>query len=87
MTTQPDMDPRIGALMDLTQGLLLKYTELVSNVAAYLPDEAKAELVDHAQTLVQEARDRYAEIALMDPTPPVDEYRLSSRPRIVGGGS
>jgi hypothetical protein len=58
MTTLPETDPRIGALMDLTQGLILKYTELASNVAAHLPDQVKAELIEHTQTLVQEARDR-----------------------------
>ncbi|MFJ9101262.1 hypothetical protein ACIRJM_22675 [Streptomyces sp. NPDC102405] len=85
MTTQADTDPRIGALMELTQGLILKYTELASNLAAHLPDEVKAELVEHTQTLVQEARERYEEIALMGSAPPVDAYRLSSRPGVVGG--
>ncbi|MEU0787587.1 hypothetical protein ABZ341_39355 [Streptomyces sp. NPDC006173] len=79
MTTQADSDPRIGALMDLTQGLILKYTELASNVAAHLPADVKAELVEHTQALVQEARDRYAEIACMNFTPPVGEYRISTR--------
>ena len=63
--TQTDADPRFGALLDLTQGLMLKYGELASNVAAHLPDEVRAELVDHTQTLLQEARDRFAEIAAM----------------------
>ncbi|MDX3839534.1 hypothetical protein [Streptomyces europaeiscabiei] len=87
MTTQPDTDPRIGALMDLTQGLILKYTELASNVAAHLPDEARAELIEHTQTLVEEARARYEDIALMTPRMPVGEYVLSTRPRVVSGGS
>lgn len=87
MTTQMDPDPRIGALMDLTQGLILKYGELASNVAAHLPEEARVELVEHTQTLMREARDRYEEIAFMGSTPPVGEYRLSTRRRIVSGGS
>lgn len=87
MTTQADTDPRIGALMDLTQGLILKYAELASNVAAHLPEDVRAELIEHTQTLIQEARDRYEEIALMGSAPPVDEYRLSTRTPVVGGGS
>lgn len=59
-------DPRFGPLLDLTQGLMLKYSELASNVAAHLPDDVRAELIDHTQTLLQEARDRFAEIAAMD---------------------
>lgn len=86
MTTQADTDPRIGALLNLTQGLIVKYGELASNVAEHLPEQVRAELIDHTQTLLQEARDRYAEIAAMDWSPPVDEYRLSSRPGVVGGG-
>jgi hypothetical protein len=90
MTTLPETDPRISALMDLTQGLILKYTELASNVAAHLPDRAKTELIEHTQTLIQEARDRYAEIARMGSGAeeyPVGEYRLSTRARVVSGRS
>lgn len=87
MTTQADTDPRISALLSLTQGLIVKYSELASNVVEYLPERARAELIDHTQTLLQEARDQYAEIAAMDWSPPVDEYRLSTRPGVVGGDS
>jgi hypothetical protein len=66
--TTPDPDPRIGPLLDLTQALIVKYSDLASNVAEYLPDDARAELIDHTQTLLQEARDRFAEIANMGKT-------------------
>jgi hypothetical protein len=79
MTNQAAPDPRVGALLELTQALIMKYTELASNVAEHLPERVRAEFIDHAQTLAQEARDRYAEIAAMDYAPPVDEYRLSTR--------
>ncbi len=58
-------DPRIGPLLNLTQVLILRYGELASNVAEYLPDNVKAELIDRAQTLMREAQDAYAEIAAM----------------------
>ncbi|MDX2697239.1 hypothetical protein [Streptomyces ipomoeae] len=64
----PTPDPRIGPLLDLTQALIGRYSELASNVAEHLPDEARAELIDHTQTLLQEARDRFAEIANMGVT-------------------
>ena len=61
----PAPDPRFGPLLDLTQALMFKYSELASNVAVHLPDAARAELIDHTQTLLQEARDRFAEIVAM----------------------
>jgi hypothetical protein len=79
--------PQISALLELTQGLLYRYGELASNLAEHLPESVKAELVDHTQTVIQEARDRITEIALMASTPPVDEYRLSTCTPVVGGGS
>ncbi|NEB70292.1 hypothetical protein G3I39_25025 [Streptomyces fulvissimus] len=63
--TDASTDPRVGALLELTQGLLTRYTELASSVAGQLPGPVRAELVDHVQTVAQEARDRYAEIAAM----------------------
>jgi hypothetical protein len=66
--TAPQPDPRIGPLLDLTQALIVKYSDLASNVAVHLPDDARAELIDHTQALLQEARDRFTEIANMDRT-------------------
>lgn len=59
----PQNDPRVPALLELTQALIYRYGELAANLAAHLPEDAKAELVDHTQTVMQEARDRIAEIA------------------------
>lgn len=87
MTSEPPTDPRIPALLDLVQALIGRYGELASSLAEHLPAEVKAELVDHVQTVTREARDRVAEVALMAPAPPVDTYRLSSRPGVVGGPS
>ncbi len=61
--TTPQTDPRVPALLDLTQALIYQYGELASNLAAHLPEDAKAELIDHTQTVMQEARDRITEIA------------------------
>lgn len=66
MTTPQPADPRIAPLLDLVQGLMGKYSELASNLAAHLPDRVRAELVEHTQTLLQEARDRFTEIAAID---------------------
>lgn len=68
-TTPATPDPRLGPLLDLTQALMGKYSELASNVASYLPDDARTELIDHTQTLLQEARDRFTEIVNMRQTP------------------
>ncbi|MFF8482297.1 hypothetical protein [Streptomyces antibioticus] len=80
MTTRADADPRIGALLDLSQALIRSYGELASSVIEYLPEGARAELVEHVQVLMREARGRYEEIALMGFDPPAGQYVLSTRP-------
>lgn len=69
--TQPaPVDPRIAPLVQLVQGLITAYTDLASNVAAYVPDHARPELVNQVQTLRQEAVDRIAEISAWTPDVP-----------------
>ena len=69
--TQPaPVDPRIASLVQLAQGLITAYTNLASNVAAYVPDHARPELVNQVQTLRQEAVDRIAEISAWTPDLP-----------------
>lgn len=69
--TQPaPADPRIGALIQLTQGLITAYSDLASNVATYVPQDARSELVNQVQTLRQEAVDRIAEISAWAPHSP-----------------
>lgn len=63
-------DPRIAGLVQLVQGLITAYTDLASNVAAYVPDHARPELVNQVQTLRQEAVDRIAEISAWTPDVP-----------------
>lgn len=63
-------DPRIAGLIQLVQGLITAYSDLASNVAAYVPDHARPELVNQVQALRQEAVDRIAEISAWTPEDP-----------------
>jgi hypothetical protein len=90
MTVQADTDPRIGALADLAQNLLMQFTTLATTSAEHLPDGVRAEMVEHVNKVAAEARNRFAEIAAMGSSAdgyPVGEYRLSTRAPAVGGAS
>ena len=90
MTVQADTDPRIGALTDLAQSLLMQFTTLATTSAEHLPDDVRAEMVEYVNKVAAEARGRFAEIAAMGSSAeefPVGEYRLSTRAPAVGGGS
>ena len=66
--TKSQDDPRIGALLNFTQALMVKYSELASSVCEHLPDEKKRdELVKHVQGVMASAHERYAQIAAMPP--------------------
>ena len=65
-TTLPASDPRIAPLLHLTQGLLAKYTGLAGLFAGHIPDEqVRQDLLGHVQNVVDEARQAYAEIAII----------------------
>lgn len=66
LTTERPADPRIGALLSLTQGMIAKYGELAGVLGENIADEAiRRELVEHVQTVMDEAREVWGEIATM----------------------
>lgn len=57
-------DARIGALLNLTQGLINKYVELATALGSDIEDEAKRrELNLHVQDVIAEARQAWGDIA------------------------
>ena len=72
--TQPaPTDPRIAPLLELVQGLITEHGRVAASVVTHLPEEARAEFINHTQTVVQEAVDRVAEIASWTPRVPVNQ--------------
>lgn len=60
----PAADPRLGALVQLTQGMITKYGELAGSLGEHIQDEAvRRELIDHVQNVMAEARKVWADIA------------------------
>ncbi len=58
-------DQRIGPLLQLAQGLMAKYNELAQIFANQITDDAdRAQLIEHVQTVLGEARDAYAGLVL-----------------------
>lgn len=62
--TLPAADPRIGPLVNLTQGLINKYSELAGLYGQHISDESiRRELGGHVQDVLDEARQAYADVA------------------------
>lgn len=68
-TTDRPTDPRIGILLQLTQGLMQRYTELAGVLGEHIEDEAvRREMVNTVQTVAAEVGAAIEEITSV-PTP------------------
>lgn len=66
LTTDRPADARIGALLQLTQGLMQRYVELAGALGEHITDEAiRRELVETVQTVAGEVSAAIEEITRM----------------------